>query len=131
MKHSQTRITERGWVFYDDTCGFCSRWVRIWRATLARRGLSIAPLQSPRARQGLPVSEEQWLDDLQLRLTAGEHIHGADVYRYVLRRIWYAYPIYLFSITPVFRRAFDWAYRRFAINRYRVSASCRFDGTHT
>ena len=57
----------------------------------------------------------------------GRQIGGADVYRHVMRRIWWAYPLYLFSIAPLSRRAFDWGYRTFAANRYRISGACRFE----
>ena len=45
-----------------------------------------------------------------------------------MRRIWWAYPLYLLSAAPLLSRVFDWAYRTFAINRHRFSrahAGCR------
>ena len=49
---------------------------------------------------------------------------GSDVYRYFLSRIWWAYPLYLLSITPGMRNVFDYAYRHFADNRYWISRTC-------
>jgi hypothetical protein len=46
------------------------------------------------------------------------------VYRYVMRRIWWAYPLYLLSMVPGLSRVFDWSYRTFARNRTVISASC-------
>ena len=58
--------------------------------------------------------------------TAGAEL-GADVYRFVMRRLWWAYPLYLLSIVPGGRHLFDWGYRTFARNRLRVSSACRLD----
>jgi hypothetical protein len=63
-------------------------------------------------------------------LADGSHIRGADVYRYATRRIWWAWPVYLFSIAPGLRSIFDWGYRTFAANRFRVSSACGFAGKH-
>ncbi len=113
-----------GHVLYDDSCGFCRRWIPFWEPTLNKRGFQIAPLQSAWTRDRLGLSETELLTDLRLLLSSGQQIIGADVYRYVTNRIWWAYPIYLFSITPLLRRLFDWAYRSFAINRFRFSGAC-------
>ncbi len=117
-----------GWILYDDSCGFCRRWVPFWEDTLRKRGLAIAPLQADWVVQRLNASDEDLLFDLRLLLADGTQIRGADVYRYAMRRIWWAYPMYLLSIAPVLRRVFDWSYRTFANNRYRFSRGCRLPG---
>ena len=117
-------IGPAGVVLYDDSCGFCRRWVPFWGETLRRRGFSIAPLQSELAAKRLTTSQDELLTDLRLLLADGRQIRGADVYRHVMRRIWWAYPLYLFSIAPLLRRIFDWSYRTFAANRHRFSKAC-------
>ena len=117
-----------GWVLYDDSCGFCRRWVPFWARTLARRGFAIETLQSEWIRKRLKVRDEELLFDLRLLLADGRQIRGADVYRYAMRRIWWAYPFYLLSIAPLLNRVFDWSYRKFADNRYHVSSACRLPG---
>ncbi|MDL2716833.1 MAG: DUF393 domain-containing protein [Acidobacteriota bacterium] len=116
------------WVLYDGACGFCSRWVPFWKDTLAKHGLGIAALEEPwvverlRAR-GIPL--ENLLDDLRILVAeTGDVIPGADAYRFAFRRIWWAWPLYVLSVTPGFRRLFDRGYRTFAENRYRVSKAC-------
>jgi predicted DCC family thiol-disulfide oxidoreductase YuxK len=100
-----------------------------WALTLRRRGFEIAPLQTDWVRERLGASsEDELLSDFRLLLNDGRQMRGADAYRYVMRRIWWVYPIYLVSVTPVLRRLFDWGYRTFADNRYHVSRSCRLPG---
>ena len=115
----------RGWILYDGSCGFCSKWVPFWSTTLARQGLGFAPLQAEWVRERLELSEEELLADLRLLLATGEVISGPDVYRHVMRSAWVMWPLYLISITPVFSQLFDWSYRTFANHRYEVSAACR------
>ena len=114
-----------GWVLYDDSCGFCRRWIPFWAETLRKRGFAIAPLQTEWVEQKLNAPQEDLLQDLGLLLANGRQVRGADVYRYVLQRIWWAYPLYLLSVAPAFRRVFDWGYRTFAENRHRISGACR------
>jgi predicted DCC family thiol-disulfide oxidoreductase YuxK len=114
-----------GWVLYDDSCGVCRRWIPFWAGTLRRRGFDVAPLQSEWVIRRLNVRPEDLLYDLRLLLADGTEFKGADVYRYVMRRIWWAVPLYLFSVTPVLRRVFNWGYRTFADNRYHLSRVCR------
>jgi predicted DCC family thiol-disulfide oxidoreductase YuxK len=117
-----------GWVLYDDSCGFCRQWIPFWETTLRKQGLAIAPLQAEWVMNQLNTSDEDLLFDLRLLLADGTQIRGADVYRYVMQHIWWAYPIYLLSNAPLLRRVFDWGYRTFANNRYHFSQACRLPG---
>jgi predicted DCC family thiol-disulfide oxidoreductase YuxK len=115
-----------GWVLFDGSCGFCRSWVTQWENTLRKRGFAIAALQDDWVRQRLgSPAEEDLLADLRLLLDDGRQLQGADAYRFVMRRIWWTYPIYLLSRVPILRRVFDWGYRSFADNRYHFSRSCR------
>ena len=113
-----------GWILYDDSCGVCRRWVPFWENALRRRGFAIAPLQADWVREKLGLDPASLLADVRLLLADGRHFAGADVYRYATRRIWWAWPVYLFAVTPGLRRVFDWTYRTFAAHRHRVSAAC-------
>ena len=115
----------RGWILYDGSCGFCSKWVPFWSTTLARQGLGFAPLQADWVRDRIDMPEEELLSDLRLLLDTGEVISGPDVYRHVMRHAWWLTPLYLFSIIPGLSHLFDWSYRTFANHRYEVSAACR------
>ena len=113
-----------GWVLYDETCGVCSRWVPFWAPTLARLGLTVTPQQAPWVVSRLGLSPDAVLKDIVLLFNDGRQLVGADVYRYVMRNIWWAYPLYLLSIIPALRQLFDLGYRVFADNRLRISAAC-------
>ena len=119
------------WVLYDGACGFCSRGVPFWKGTLAKRGIGIASLQEPWVVERLEakgVATENLLDDLRILVASpGDVSPGADAYRWAFRRIWWATPLWLLSVTPGLRRLFDLGYRTFAENRYRVSKACRLD----
>jgi len=127
MKPINHQRTPRGWILYDDSCGFCRRWIPFWEGALRRRGFDVAPLQADWVRAKLQLSETDLLRDLRLLLNDGSQICGAEVYRYATRRIWWAWPVYLFSVTPGLRNVFDWGYRTFAANRFRVSEACGLD----
>ena len=128
MSRAVEPLGSSGWILYDDLCGFCRRWVPIWRNVLAKRGFGIAPLQSDWALRASGADAADFAKDLRLLFSDGRLVSGADVYRVVMRRIWWAYPAYLFSTAPLLGRVFDWGYRTFARNRYRISSSCRMPG---
>ncbi len=119
------------WVLYDGTCGFCTRSVRAWERILKKRGFAVATLEEPWVAErlrGLGVSEGSRLEDVRI-LVAGtdELISGADAYRFALRRIGWARPLWALSVTPGLRRLFDLGYRAFAANRHRISKACGLD----
>ena len=114
----------QGWVLYDGNCGFCSRWVPYWEKTLRKRGFLIAPLQADWVADKFDLSPEELQADFRLLVVGGKKIAGANVYRYLMRRIWWAKPLYFISILPGLRQLFDAGYRLFAENRHRISRSC-------
>jgi predicted DCC family thiol-disulfide oxidoreductase YuxK len=116
-----------GWILYDNSCGFCRQWVPFLEKTLRKRGFEIATLQADWVRQKLQLNENDMLQDLRLLLANGEQIQGADTYRYAMKRIWWVYPVYLFSIAPLGRNIFDWSYRKFAAHRHQISRACKFN----
>jgi predicted DCC family thiol-disulfide oxidoreductase YuxK len=113
-----------GWVLYDAACGFCSRWVPHWRNVLERHGFAIEALQAGWIQERLALPEEDLMRDILILTAAGDLIRGADAYRYVMRRIWWARPIQIAAELPILRQLFDAAYRRFADNRYSISRAC-------
>ncbi len=121
---SDSATVTAGWILYDGSCGFCARWVPFWRLTLERRGFGIAPLQTPWVAERLELPPDELVQDLRLLLADGMCIAGADAYRYVMRRIWWAWPVYLLASMPLLGKVFDWCYRKFALHRHTISKSC-------
>jgi predicted DCC family thiol-disulfide oxidoreductase YuxK len=116
-----------GVVLYDGQCGFCSRWVQYWAGTLERRGFDIASLDEPWVSDRIKMTREELLSDIRLLTSNGQLISGADVYLYVARRIWWAWPFYAIFSLPGFNRLIHVAYRWFARNRYHISRACRIE----
>lgn len=113
-----------GWLLYDGSCGFCRAWVPYWGKTLAKIGINTAPLQSSWVPDATKLLEKDLQSDILLLLKDGSLIRGADVYRFAMKRIWWARPFYFISILPGFRTLFNWSYRIFAENRFRISKAC-------
>ena len=113
-----------GWILYDDKCGICRRWVPFWGDTLASLGIDTAPLQSPWVGEATKLSEKDLETDILLLLKDGELIRGPEVYRFAMKRIYWAWPLYFLSILPIFRQIFDYSYKTFARNRIRISQAC-------
>ena len=124
MKRAAEEI--KGWVLYDGACGFCSRWVSFWENTLEKRGFRLAPLQSDWVGEKLHLSGAELASDFRLLLADGDQLAGAAAYRYLMRRIGWAMPLYLLSILPGLRTLFDASYRVFVDNRYFISRACHF-----
>lgn len=123
--NDDVQTPSRGWVLYDADCGFCARWVSFWARTLERRGFVPAPLQEPWIAEKLGMPLDALLADIRLLTATGELISGADVYLYVTRRIWWAWPFYAVFSLPGFNRLIHAGYRWFARNRYCISHTCK------
>jgi predicted DCC family thiol-disulfide oxidoreductase YuxK len=123
-----TGSTIEGWVLYDASCGACSRWVPFWAPTLGRIGLGVASLQAPWVGEKLKLAPDDLMADIRLLFADGRQLAGADVYRYVMRRVWWAVPLWLFAVAPGTRRVFEAGYRAFAKHRHRISESCGLAG---
>ena len=120
---TETRRAQ-GVVLYDGQCGFCSRWVKYWAGTLGRRGFEIASLDEPWVADRIKMPHEELLTDIRLLTIDGQLISGADVYLYVTRRIWWAWPFYAIFHLPGFNWVLWQGYRWFNRNRYRISRHC-------
>ena len=117
-------VTERGWVLYDDQCGFCFRWVHLWEPVLGKRGFRLKSLQSASADGTLQIQLESLLSDILILTPTGDFKRGADAYLFASRHIWWAWPFFAIFSLPVFNSALWSGYRWFNRNRYHVSRHC-------
>ena len=114
----------RGWLLYDGSCGMCARVVPWWSTTLHRIGLGNAPLQAPWVAARMSLRVDELLEDVTILLADGAIIRGAHAYRWILRRCWWGFPLWLVVVIPPGRWAFDLGYRCIARHRHRVSQIC-------
>ncbi|HTX99829.1 MAG TPA: DCC1-like thiol-disulfide oxidoreductase family protein [Bacteroidota bacterium] len=106
-----------GWVLFDRSCGLCRKLARLGSSLLLRRGFILEPLQSPWVGAYLGMSNQELLSDVRFLSFDGRHLQGADVYRVIMRRIWWAAPFACLSVLPGLRRLFDLGYQTIARNR--------------
>jgi predicted DCC family thiol-disulfide oxidoreductase YuxK len=125
QEHSATATPATGWVLYDGQCGICSHWVPFWAPMLRHIGLDVAALDAPWVAERTGLSPQLLLSDLRLVHADGHLTSGADVYRHVMRQLWWAWPLYLVSVATGGRQIFDWGYRTFAAHRRQISHTCR------
>lgn len=113
-----------GWVLFDASCGICSRAVPWWSPTFSRLGLATAALQEPWVAERTRLAPADLLRDISILFADGALLRGADAYRWVLRRRWWGFPMWLLVAVPPGRWLFDLGYRLVARNRQRISAVC-------
>lgn len=114
----------KGWILYDGMCGFCKKFIFFWRSTLLKKGFDIAALQEDWVVKQLNMSADEAEKDFRLLLKEQIIYSGAEAYRYILGKIWWAWPLYILSVLPLTRNIFDWCYRAFANNRHKISKTC-------
>lgn len=98
---------------------------------LHRHGYGVDTLQAPWVAQGVGMNVDELLSDIRLIRPNGALISGADVYLDVMRKVWWAYPIYIVCRLPGLNAIFRNAYRSFARNRYCISGRCSIDSSRT
>ncbi len=122
---TKSALAAQGVVLYDGQCGFCSRWAKFWTGTLAHNGFQIASLDEPWVVDKIKMPHEELLTDIRLLTNDGELVSGAEVYLYVARRIWWAWPFYAIFSLPGLNALIHAGYRWFARNRYFFSRACK------
>jgi len=83
----------RGWLFYDQSCVSCTRWVRAMTPALSRRGYGIAALQSPGASERLGVSPGELLHEMRVIAPDGRVFGGADACIFIAGLFWWLWPL--------------------------------------
>jgi len=114
-----------GSLFYDGECPLCCASARRFRRILARRRFELQPLQSPGAAARLGLGEEDLLQETRLLLADGRKLGGADAVVEIARHIWWAWPLWFFSLVPGMRPILRAVYRVIAANRHCVGGVCK------
>ena len=114
----------RGWLFFDEDCGFCTRIARTLEPILARRGMAVAALQDPRVGALLGMSRQELLRELRFLWSDGRQYGGADAVVAVAREIWWARPVVWISKLPGMMKLLHAAYGWVAAHRSCGAAQC-------
>jgi lipase maturation factor 1 len=120
----QPMPSANGWILYDGECGFCFRWVHLWKNVVESRGFLLKDLQSASVEAILKIPPQNLLDDIRVLTPDGNLKSGADAYLFVARRIWWTWPFYVVFSIPGFNWILRRSYKWFNRNRYRVSRYC-------
>jgi lipase maturation factor 1 len=118
----------RGWILYDGECGFCSRWIHLWKGVVEKHGFGVKDLQTARAEGSLQIAPEHLLDDILVVTPDRQRKPGADAYLFVARKIWWAWPFSVLFSFPGLNWLLWWTYRWVNRNRYRLFGSCPLPG---
>ncbi|HEX4341779.1 MAG TPA: DUF393 domain-containing protein, partial [Verrucomicrobiae bacterium] len=115
------------WVLYDADCSICTRFARRFENLLARRRLTILPLQTPWARERFKaLSDTDYLAEMRLLYPDGKTFGGADALIEIARHYWWAWPAFILGHVPPFRALMRAGYRWFAGRRH-CSTSCSIE----
>jgi predicted DCC family thiol-disulfide oxidoreductase YuxK len=118
-------------IFYDGSCGVCSRGAMRLHRTLARRGYELMPLQSPGVSEITGASHDELMREMKLLTPQRQLLGGVDAILHVAQTIWWARPLCAIARLPGAKSILDRMYRFIASNRYRISATCRIGNVPT
>jgi predicted DCC family thiol-disulfide oxidoreductase YuxK len=115
----------RGWFFFDAECAFCTRIAQWLAPVLRRRGMDVAPLQDPRVRDLLGLSQSELLREMRVVMADGTHSGGADAAVALAHEVWWARPVVWLSKVPSVMNLLRRAYRWLAARRHCNAESCK------
>lgn len=120
-------MTAAEWVCFDGDCPLCVRSAGRFSRILERRGIRLIPLQTPwvRARLGNPES----FSEMKFITRGNQVFGGAEAVAQIVRRIWWAWPVFVFSRFPGIMGLMEKYYRQVAANRSCAKDVCRVTKT--
>lgn len=102
----------------------CLELARLSRGPLKRRGVEFAHLQTPWVIERLGISKEDPLRELVVIPSSGALLGGVDAIVYLMRRIWWAWPLWIAARLPIVNRLLWAAYRWIAARRHCLTGTC-------
>jgi predicted DCC family thiol-disulfide oxidoreductase YuxK len=114
-----TEITEhaealplRGWIFFDEDCGFCRGLALRFEPVFSNRGFHFEPLQSRWVQERLNLTPERALEEMRVLTAEGHLFGGADAVIFLARQLWWAAPFAwlarLASVHSLLDRTYRW-----------------------
>lgn len=113
-----------GWVFYDNACLWCVRLARRFGPILRKRGIDLAPLQTPWAREKFGTEGGELLKEMRFLTSTGRVFGGADALIELSRHLWWSRPIRLLTRIPGGKPLLRAAYRWVAARRGCLGGRC-------
>jgi predicted DCC family thiol-disulfide oxidoreductase YuxK len=120
-------LLPRGQIFYDASCGLCTKAYQRFGPMTERRGFSWAPLQDHRVRDFLGLEGDELPPELKLLTRKGRLLGGIDAIAFICKYIWWARPVWLLNRVPGVHEAMAMTYRWIARHRRKLSGTCGFD----
>ena len=128
MVTEQTKKTDRegqrGWVLYDGDCPMCVRLAGRFSSVLRRRRFDLAPLQTPWVRSRIGLREGERPTEMLVLTNANRLLRGADAAVFLARRIWWAWPLWVWAQLPAAMPLIRCGYRWVARNRACFGGQC-------
>jgi alginate O-acetyltransferase complex protein AlgI len=119
-----TEITERpealpfrGWIFFDEDCGFCRELALRFEHVFGKRGFYFEPLQREWVQGRLSLTRERALEEMRVLTANGQVIGGADAVIFLARQLSWAAPFASIARVPAIHVLLDRGYRWVAAHR--------------
>ena len=113
-----------GWVCYDSECPRCRRWLRRVERPLIRSGFNFVALQTTWVKTRLNLGNHDPLTEMRLLFPDEQVLGGADAAVFLMRHVWWLWPLWLLSRIPGTMPVFRAVYRHIAANRHCASGAC-------
>ena len=112
-------------VFYDGDCPLCAREMRVFTRLDAERGrIRFVDIASPDFdAASLGIDWETFMQRIHARLPNGSWITGVEVFRRLYAALGFS-PLVWASRLPGLSHFLDFAYEKFARNRFRLTGRC-------
>ncbi len=124
----KTETTEKqvmnGEVFFDANCPICVFGARRLSGFFGRRGFRWSPLQTAGTAERLIISDAELRSEMKLLHLKGKVIGGIDTWIFLLRTVWWLWPLGMFLRLPGIHLLADSIYRWLARKRNCFSGSC-------
>lgn len=114
-----------GWLFYDEQCPRCSRWLGRFTKVLVRKHILTAPLQRGWVQERLELDADDAFTEMRVLTDSDKVLGGAAAMVYLAKRIWWAKPLAAIAKLPGVMGQLDRLYRYIAHHRYCQSTNCK------
>ena len=113
-----------GWLCYDGACQMCTALIRRGKGMLARRDISVVPLQTRWVGRQFGLDAGEAGDEIKLLLADGRVFGGSEAVVELAKRVWWAWPVRWMAKLAVGKKVLDWGYRWVASNRKCINGVC-------